>query len=124
MTDAQWEILAPLLPPAKPGGRPRSVDLREALNSVLYALRSGCPCRMLPHDLPPWQTVYQHFRRWSGDGTWERINGALRPMVRKAVDFLCEAGEVCLYCLNVFGENRDGFREGLETASAAPEGRR
>ena len=83
LTDAQWEILAPLLPPAKPGGRPRSVDLREVLNGVLYVLRSGCPWRMLPHDLPPWQTVYKHFRRWSGDGTWERINGALRPMVRE-----------------------------------------
>ena len=57
LTDEQWEILGPLLPPAKPGGRPRTVDLREVVNGILYLLRSGCPWRMVPHDLPPWQTA-------------------------------------------------------------------
>ena len=56
--DEQWEILGPLLPAAKPGGRPRTVDLREVVNGILYLLRSGCPWRMVPHDLPPWQTLY------------------------------------------------------------------
>ena len=69
LTDEQWEILGPLLPPAKPGGRPRTVDLREVVNGILYLLRSGCPWRMVPHDLPPWQTLYKYFRSWTMDGT-------------------------------------------------------
>ena len=84
LTDAQWEILAPLLPEAKPGGRPRSVELREVVNAILYVLRSGCPWRMLPHDLPPWQTSYKYFRNWTRDGTWERLHEALRPQIREA----------------------------------------
>ena len=84
LTDAQWEILAPLLPEAKPGGRPRSVELREVVNAILYVLRSGCPWRMLPHDLPPWQTSYKYFRNWIRDGTWERLHESLRPQVREA----------------------------------------
>jgi putative transposase len=84
LTDEQWEILGPLLPPAKPGGRPRTVDLREVVNGILYLLRSGCPWRMVPHDLPPWQTLYKYFRSWTMDGTWERVNETLRPCVREA----------------------------------------
>ncbi len=84
LTDEQWDILAPLLPPAKPGGRPRAVDLREVVNGILYALRSGCAWRMLPNDLPPWQTVYKYFRKWTTDGTWKRVNGTLRSAVREA----------------------------------------
>ena len=84
LTDDQWRILAPLLPKAKPGGRPRTVDLQEVLNGVLYVLRSGCVWRAMPHDLPPWQTVYQYFRKWKKDGTWERVHEALRPKVRQA----------------------------------------
>ena len=84
LTDEQWDVLAPLLPAAKPGGRPRTVDLREVLNGILYVLRSGCPWRMLPHDLPPWQTVYKYFRRWMMDGTWERVHETLRPAVGEA----------------------------------------
>ena len=63
LTDNQWNILAPLFPPAKPGGRPRTVDLREVVSATLYVLRTGCAWRMLPHDLPPWQTVYKYFRK-------------------------------------------------------------
>lgn len=72
------------LPGAKPGGRPRTVDLREVINGTLYVLRSGCSWRMMPHDLPPWETVYKYFRRWSRDGTWEGIHETLRPQVREA----------------------------------------
>jgi putative transposase len=84
LTDAQWEELAPLLPAAKWGGRPRTVDLREVVNAILYVLRSGCPWRMIPHDLPPWGTAWGYFRRWRADGTWELIHEALRPRVREA----------------------------------------
>lgn len=84
LTDAQWEELAPLMPLAKPGGRPRTVDMREVMNGILYVLRSGCTWRMMPHDLPPWSTAWGYFRRWRKDGTWERIHDALRPRVREA----------------------------------------
>jgi putative transposase len=84
LTDAQWNELAPLLPAAKPGGRPREVDLREVMNGILYVLRSGCSWRMMPHDLPPWGTAWWYFREWREDGTWERIHEALRPKVREA----------------------------------------
>ena len=84
LTDEQWDILAPLLPAAKSGGRPRSVDLREIVNGILYVLRSGCAWRMLPNDLPPWQTVYKYFRRWTLDGTWKRVHEQLRPVVRES----------------------------------------
>jgi putative transposase len=84
LNDAQWQILEPLIPPAKPGGRPREVDMREILNGIIYEIRSGCAWRMLPHDLPPWQTVYHYFRQWKGDGTWERMNQELRTKLRVA----------------------------------------
>lgn len=84
LTDAQWAELAPLLPPAKPGGHPRTVDLREVINAILYVPRSGCPWRMVPHDLPPWGTAWWYFREWRRNGTWERIHEALRPKVREA----------------------------------------
>jgi len=83
LTDAQWEELDPLLPPAKPGGRRRSVNMREVINGILYVLRGGIPWRMIPHDLPPWGTVWWYFREWRNDGTWERIEEALRPKVRQ-----------------------------------------
>ena len=83
LTDAQWKELEPLIPQAKPGGRPRTVDLREVINGILYVLRSGCSWRMMPHDLPPWSTVWGYFRRWRKDGNWERIHDALRPKVRE-----------------------------------------
>ena len=82
LTDEQWEELAPLLPGVKPGGRNRSVDLREVINGILYVLRSGCAWRMMPHDLPPWGTVSWYFRRWRLDGSWERIHEALRSTYR------------------------------------------
>ena len=82
MTDTEWAILEPLIPPAKPGGRPRTTDMREVLNAIFYVDRGGIAWRMLPHDLPPWKTVYHYFRVWRMDGTWEAMNTALRAKVR------------------------------------------
>ena len=82
LTDEQWEILATVLPPAKPGGRPRAVDLREVVNALLYQNRTGCQWDMLPHDFPPKSTVYEYFSAWRDDGTWERIGDVLRRGVR------------------------------------------
>jgi len=81
LTDAEWEILKPLLPPYWMG-HPMEHDLREIVNAILYILRSGCSWPMMPHDLPPWSTVYHHFRKWRNDGTWERVCQALRRAER------------------------------------------
>jgi putative transposase len=84
LTDAQWKIIKPLIPPAKPGGRPREVDIREVLNTLLYQARTGCQWELLPHDLLPKSTVWDYFQQWRDDGTWQRIVDALRPKVRTA----------------------------------------
>ena len=78
-----WRLLEPLLPPDSPRGHPRTVDLREVINGILYVLRGGIPWRLMSHDLPPWGTVWWYFRKWRADGTWERVEEALRPMVRE-----------------------------------------
>jgi putative transposase len=84
LTDAQWEIIRPLIPVFKVG-RPRQVDLREVINAILYLNRSGCQWDMLPHDLPAKSTVYEYFAQWRDDGTWQEILDALRQAVRVAV---------------------------------------
>src|SRR6476619_888682 len=85
LTDEQWAILGPLIPPAKQsnrGGRPRTVDMREVLNTLFYLNRSGCQWDMLPHDLLPKSTVYDYFAQWRDDGTWAKIVSLLRTRVR------------------------------------------
>ncbi len=82
LTDEEWQILEPLLPPEKTGGRPRKYPLREVLNGIQYVLRAGCPWRLMPHDLPHWQTAYQTWRAWRQDGTWLRIHDQLRHDLR------------------------------------------
>ena len=82
LTRTQWKRLKPLLPPAKPGGRPRAVDLREILNGIFYIARGGCAWRMMPKDLPIWSTCYDYFRKWRNDGTWAKLNDTLRTQVR------------------------------------------
>jgi putative transposase len=84
LTDAQWALLQPLIPAARPGGRPRKTDIREVLNALFYLNREGCSWRALPHDFPPWRTVYNYFQAWRDDGTWARIQGALRRKLRLA----------------------------------------
>jgi putative transposase len=83
LTNDQWDLLQPLIPPAKPGGRPRQVDIREVINTLLYLNRTGCQWDMLPHDLLPKSTVYEYFATWNRDGTWQRLLDALRAEVRK-----------------------------------------
>jgi putative transposase len=85
LTDEEWQILRPLLPPAKSGGRPRKYAMREVLNGIQDVLRAGCAWRLMPHDLPHWQTAYQTFRAWRQDGTWMRIHDQLRDCVRTAM---------------------------------------
>ena len=83
LTDQQWALIEPLIPVHKVG-RPREVDMREVLNTILYLTRSGCQWDMLPHDLLPKSTVYDHFAQWRDDGTWQQILDALRQKVRTA----------------------------------------
>jgi putative transposase len=83
LTDREWALLEPLLPPAKPGGRPRSVHLRVILNGLFYVLRSGCQWRLLPRTYGPWSTVYAYYRAWRLQGVWERIHTVLRRRLRR-----------------------------------------
>ena len=86
LSDAQWAVLEPLLcPPRARQGRPRRVERREIVNAILYVLRTGCQWRYLPEGLPNWRTAYWYFSRWRDDGTWARINDALRRRVRVAL---------------------------------------
>ncbi len=82
LTDEQWRAISRLIPPAKPGGRPRSVNVREVLNALFYVARTGCAWRMLPKDYPPKDTVYYYFKTFRQDGTWERIHDLVRKRVR------------------------------------------
>jgi putative transposase len=87
LTDEQWAIVGPLIPPAKynpRGGRPRTVDMREVLNTLFYQNRTGCQWDMLPHDVLPKSTVYDYFAQWRDDGTWEQLVTALRERTRVA----------------------------------------
>src|ERR1700676_1150190 len=84
LTDAQWQLVQPFLAAAKPGGRPRKTDLREVVHAIVYLNREGCTWRALPHDFPPWRTVYEYFAAWRRDGTWDELNGALRRQLRVA----------------------------------------
>ena len=85
LTDEQWAIVGPMIPPAKQstrGGRPREVDMREVLNTIFSLHRSGCQWEMLPHDLLPKSTVYDYFSQWRDDGTWAKMVKALREQTR------------------------------------------
>jgi putative transposase len=84
LTDAQWVLVQPLIPPAWPGGRPRTVDVRQVVNALFYRNREGCSWRALPHDFPAWKTASNYCQWWPWDGTWEKLLQALRQKVRVA----------------------------------------
>ncbi len=89
LSDAEWAVLEPLVPAPKSGtpkgGRPPKHSRREIVNAIYYALRAGNSWRLLPHDFPAWQTVYDYFNTWRQDGTWERIHAAVRGRLRTVV---------------------------------------
>lgn len=95
LTDQQWDLISPMVP-VKPGGRPAKHDRRRIVEAILYLTRTGCSWRQLPHDFPPWDTVYWYFQRWSADGTTDRIHDALRAATRDAAgrDPMASAGIV------------------------------
>jgi putative transposase len=86
LSDAEWSYIEPHIPTPKAPGRPRVHPLREILDAIFYIVRSGGAWRLLPHDFPPWKTVYHYFRTWRIDGTWERMHAALRERLRARMD--------------------------------------
>ena len=83
LTDRQWDYIKELIPAAKTGGRPRSLDLRQVINGILYVTVGGIQWRMLPQEYPKWKSVYDYFRTWRRDGTWKRLHDTLRAQVRR-----------------------------------------
>lgn len=83
LSDREWKIIAPMLPTAKIGGRPRSTDMRQVCNGIYYHLKTGCQWEYLPRDFPPASTVYSYYRKWQKKGTWETINQKMRELVRE-----------------------------------------
>ena len=86
LTDQEWTLVEPLIPPAKHGGRHRTVVVREVVNGVMYVLSTGCQWRYLPKDLPPKSTVHDYLTRWNYDGTLERMHNALYVQCREAAE--------------------------------------
>ena len=82
LTNSAWELVAPLLPGALPGGRPRTTDVRAVLNAIFYLLRTGCQWRLLPREFPVWGTVYHYFRSWKNAGVWTCLQKAIYEHVR------------------------------------------
>lgn len=84
LTDAEWALIAPIIPPAKRGGRKRTVDVREVLNAIFYVLATGCQWKALPKDLPPKSTAHSYFMLWDWSGTLERIHDSLYVALRES----------------------------------------
>jgi putative transposase len=83
LTDSQWDIIQELIPAAKSGGRPRSLEMRTVVNAILYVVVGGIQWRMLPREYPKWQSVYHYFRIWRKEGIWRRMHDTLRARVRR-----------------------------------------
>ena len=110
LTDAQWAILEPLLPKAKPGGRPRSVDLRMILNTIFYLDKAGCQWSMLPKDLAKRSTAHDYLAAWKADGTWQAVMDALRRQIRVAAGREPEPSKAAIDSQTVKGSEAGGPR--------------
>ena len=108
LSEAQWKLIAPLIPVPQSYGRPREYGLWEIVNAILYVLRSGCSWRMLPHDFPPWGTVYHYFRCWSKNGVFEQMNAQLREDLRERLGRSREASASILDSQSVKITDRGG----------------
>jgi putative transposase len=109
LTDDEWALIEPFIPPPKLGGRPRSTAVREVLNVIFYILRGGCAWRLLPDDFPKWQTVYHYFRSWRRSGLWEQVHTTLRGQVRVQAGRDAEPSASIIDSQSVKTTERDGL---------------
>lgn len=110
LTDEQWVLLEPLLPAAKPGGRPRTVDLRQVLNTIFYLNKAGCQWAMLPTNLAKRSTAHDYLTAWKADGTWQAIQDALRRAIRTAAGREAEPSKAAIDSQTVKGTEAGGPR--------------
>lgn len=119
LTDAQWELIAPMVA-VRHGGRPAEHDRRRIVDAILYVTRTGCSWRQLPHDFPPWATVYWYFKEWNAEGITDRIHDALRDAVRDrdGRDPMASAGIVDAQSVkgaDTVGKDSRGYDAGKKT---------
>ena len=107
LTGAEWALVEPMIPPAKRGGRKRSVDVREVLNGIFYVLSTGCQWNAVPTDLPPKSTIYDYLDLWEWDGTLERIHHALYVATRE-----CEGREASPTAAIIDAQSAKGAQKG------------